>query len=100
MPHTAGLKAKEQRMHDLVALAERREAACKEEIARLLTTRSEMFEATAAAGRESAVLPAAAAAADGEHEVAVGEGGEASRRIEEAERRIDTAQVGKAAWHT
>lgn len=40
-----GLRAKEASMHELVKLAERREAACKDEISSLLESRCGMFEA-------------------------------------------------------
>jgi len=97
----AGLKAKEQRMHELVAIAERREAACKAEIGQLLASRSAMFESSKAA---AAMAAAAAAAAEeaAEQAKAAGQQGEedveaAHARIEAAERRMDMTQVGQGA---
>jgi hypothetical protein len=48
-------------MQDLVRMAERREAACKEEMSRLLTSRSTMLEASAVADATAASAAAAAA---------------------------------------
>ncbi|KAF8062960.1 hypothetical protein HT031_003799 [Scenedesmus sp. PABB004] len=92
-----GLKSKEARMRELVALAERREAACKAEIGRLLAARSAMFESSraAAAAAAAATAPAADAARERDGAPEPGdEGGEAAAaRIEAAERRMDAAQV-------
>jgi FKBP-type peptidyl-prolyl cis-trans isomerase len=97
----AGLKAKEQRMHELVAIAERREAACKAEIGQLLASRSAMFESSKAA---AAMAAAAAAAAEEAAEEANAAGQQeeedveaAHARIEAAERRMDMTQVGWGA---
>eukprot|EP00879_Flechtneria_rotunda_P017327 GHRR01018151.1.p1 GENE.GHRR01018151.1~~GHRR01018151.1.p1 ORF type:complete len:898 (+),score=438.17 GHRR01018151.1:161-2854(+) len=93
-----GLKSKEQRMHDLVALAESREAACKAEITQLLANRSAMFESSKAA--EAAAEAAAAAAAEAQAAAAAANGDEgeenleaANARVEAAEKRMDAAQV-------
>lgn len=84
-------------MRDLVALAEKREAACKGEISQLLASRSAMFESSKAA---AAVAAAAAAAAQEAAEKAMAEGAQgdegsaaAAARIEAAEKRMDAAQV-------
>jgi hypothetical protein len=96
----AGLKAKEQHMRELVALAEHREAACKSEIGQLLASRSAMFEsskaaAAVAAAAAAAAAEAAAAAAAGPHD-ADEDMDAVNARIEAAEKRMDAAQVRSA----
>lgn len=100
-------------MRDLVSLAERREAACKDEISTLLASRSTMYEATQArracsqpAQAAQAVSPAAVAGPEAEaaaQEAAQveDEGCEetleaAAAKIDEAEKRMEVAQVGCA----
>jgi hypothetical protein len=95
--YAAGLKAKEQHMRELVALAEQREAACKSEIGQLLASRSAMFESSKAAGAvaaaaAAAAAEAAAAAAAGPHS-AEEDMDAVNARIEAAEKRMDAAQV-------
>jgi hypothetical protein len=103
----AGLKAKEQHMRELVALAEQREASCKSEIGQLLASRSAMFEsskaaAAVAAAAAAAAAEAAAAAAAGPHS-AEEDMDAVNARIEAAEKRMDAAQVrgylGKTKQH-
>ncbi|GMH32341.1 hypothetical protein BSKO_00175 [Bryopsis sp. KO-2023] len=69
-----GLKAKEESMRELVKLAEKREARAKSEMSQLLESRSEMFETTSS--------PNEAGEGYGEHET----------RIEDAQRRMETAK--------
>lgn len=82
-------------MRDLVALAEKREAACKAEISELLASRSTMYEAKPTRSRSPS--PTAAEpepAAEEEHDEDAEETVEAAAaKIEEAERRMDAAQV-------
>jgi len=82
-------------MRDLVALAEKREAACKAEIGELLASRSTMYEAKPTRSRSPS--PAAAEpepAAEEEHDEDAEETVEAAAaKIEEAERRMEAAQV-------
>ncbi|KAF6261763.1 hypothetical protein COO60DRAFT_1636588 [Scenedesmus sp. NREL 46B-D3] len=92
-----GLKAKEQHMHELVALAEHREAACKSEISQLLASRSAMFQSSKAAAAvvaaaAAAAAEAAAAAAAGPHS-ADEDMDAVNASIEAAEKRMDDAQV-------
>lgn len=82
-------------MRDLVALAEKREAACKDEISTLLASRSTMYEAAPA---RPACLAAPPAPAEEQEEEAEDDGcGEtveaAAAKIDEAEKRIEVAQV-------
>jgi hypothetical protein len=82
-------------MRDLVALAEKREAACKDEISTLLASRSTMYEAVPA---RPACSPAAPAPAEEQEVEAEDDGcGEtmeaAAAKIDEAEKRIGLAQV-------
>jgi hypothetical protein len=93
----AGLQAKEARMRDLVALAEKREAACKDKISTLLASRSTMYEAAPA---RPACSPAPPVPAEEQEEEAEDDGsGEtveaAAAKIDEAEKRIELAQVCK-----
>lgn len=107
--YPTGLQAKESRMRDLVSLAEKREAACKDEISNLLASRSTMYESRpsssqtskAAAAAAAAPAPAAADAAEGEEQEQPEMQDEdneetaeaAAAKIEEAERRMEAAQV-------
>eukprot|EP00877_Chromochloris_zofingiensis_P014096 jgi/Chrzof1/8940/Cz03g30020.t1 len=84
-----GLKSKEQRMKDLVKLAERREAACKEEIARLLASRSAMYESNAAAAAATADQATELGASTGDEADSV----EVTHRIDTAEKRMMVAQT-------
>lgn len=68
-----GLKAKEESMRELVRFAEKREAAAKEEIAKLLDSRSSMFETSGNA-------------IDGATD-------EQNTRIDDAERRMELAKT-------
>jgi hypothetical protein len=82
-------------MRDLVALAEKREAACKDEISTLLASRSTMYEAAPA---RPACSPAPPAPEEQEEEQAEDDGcGEtaeaAAAKIDEADKRIELAQV-------
>lgn len=104
-------------MKELVALAERREAACKAEVSQLLANRSAMYEAgNAAHGSAAAAAPlstavaeaeaaAEAAEAEAQAQAAAAEGSladeedvpsaeAAAAKIAEAERRMDVVQVG------
>jgi hypothetical protein len=81
-------------MHDLVSLAEKREAACKEEISALLASRSTMYEAAPArpaAATAAAAAPAAAAADDAEEEQGQQEDEELEQTVEAAAAKIDEA---------
>lgn len=77
-------------MKDLVKLAERREAACKEEIARLLASRSAMYESNAAAAAATADQATELGASTGDEADSV----EVTHRIDTAEKRMMVAQVG------
>lgn len=98
-------------MHDLVALAEKREAACKEEISALLASRSTMYESRPSSSSQATKAAAAAAAAAAAEAESAGEAaGEeqelqqdeedeeaveaAAAKIEEAEKRMEAVQVG------
>jgi hypothetical protein len=110
----AGLQAKEARMRDLVSLAEKREAACKDEISTLLASRSTMYEAppakracsppAQAAAVTAATAPEQAAAQEGAQQQEEDEEGceetleAAAAKIDEAEKRMEVAQVG-CLWH-
>lgn len=97
-------------MRDLVSLAEKREAACKEEISTLLASRSNMYEVRPSA-RTASPAPAAAAAEGGVAAAATNEEGgvqacdeddeeceesmeAAAAKIQEAAKRMEAAQVG------
>jgi hypothetical protein len=86
-------------MHDLVALAEKREAACKEEISTLLASRSTMYEAAPTRPAAPAAAVAAVEAADAEEQgqqedEELDETVEAAAaKIEEAGKRMEVAQV-------
>ena len=92
-------------MHDLVRLAERRERACREEMSRLLASRSTMLESAAAAAAAESVAAADAvdgqadkaaaghsfntvAAADNEPDMQT-----VTQKIEVAEKEMEEAQV-------
>lgn len=87
-------------MRDLVSLAEKREAACKEEISTLLASRSTMYETVPVHKACSPAPPAAAApAAEAEQEEELEDDGceetvaAAAAKIDEAEKRMEVAQV-------
>jgi hypothetical protein len=88
-------------MRGLVALAEQREAACKEQISDLLASRSTMYEAAPA--RQQAASPVLAAQGSADEDVAAEQSQDdgfdetveaAAAKIEEAEKRMEAAQVG------
>lgn len=95
-------------MRDLVSLAERREAACKDEISTLLASRSTMYDAAPARRACSPPAPAQAApaAVAGPEQTAAHEAAQeedegceetleaAAAKIHEAEKRMEVAQVG------
>lgn len=91
-------------MRDIVSLAERREAACKDEISTLLASRSTMYEAAPAwrACLPPAPAQAAPAAVAGPEQAAAQEEDEgreetleaAAAKMDEAEKRMEVAKVG------
>jgi hypothetical protein len=108
-----GLKSKESSMMDLVRMAERREAACKQEMSNLMDRRSHMLEARAATAAAVAAADAAAAAqaaagveasaqgrADAEAEDVKGgcsgdEAEAAAAKLVAAEQKIAASEVGR-----